>query len=643
MNDLRTNHGFLVRSVGITALAAAMLSGCAGASSQGPPGDDLFGPGLNRSAVPPIPSHIGDLSLQVEYPDSFQVVAPDSNFIFGTTGTGDAALIIDGQFTRVEANGTFLAWLPVPERTAGDTAWYRLIASRGDELDTLSFPFLRPPLEFNGDGAEVWIDSTALPGAEERWALPDEEIVLRARVSPGGEAWIQAGRARIDMTRGVSPEDREVRIAAGLLHAAACRPRRRCEWTEKADSLPLTLVVRQGDESAQHPFPIWLRILEPGSLPVVELQQDPSPVHGADGVVVGRPIAFGPYRWRFPNGMRAVVDGRSGSRLRLRVGAGLSAWVREEDAAVLPAGTPPPAAMVGDLAFRDRGGRTVLDIPLAAAVPVFVEEPDPYTLRLALFGARGNTNRIALGPGNQRIETAGWSQEPGGRYVLSVRMKRPVWGYRVSYLPRAVGSVLRLEINRTPWVDPAQPLAGRRIAIDPGHPGAGAHGPGGTYEGDVNLAIAFALDSLLREAGAEPVVVRTDTLPLGLYHRTNRAIEEEAELFISIHNNALPDGVRPFGREGTSTYFYHPHASALARHVQQGLLASMGLRDLGVFWGDLAVARMSWMPSVLAEGAFMMMPAHEAALQQPGFQAAYARGVLLGIRAFLAELAAGAE
>ncbi|MEE9206969.1 MAG: N-acetylmuramoyl-L-alanine amidase [Gemmatimonadota bacterium] len=621
--------------------AAATLTGCAGAPPQTAPGEDLFGPGLNQSALPPIPSQIGPLSLHVQYPDSLQEVAPDSNFVFGTTGTGDAALIIDGEFVRVEANGTFLAWLPTPESTTGDTAWYRLIASRGEELDTLSFPVLRPTPAYDGDGAEIWIDTTSLPGAEERWALPDEEIVLSARVAPASEAWIQAGRARIDMTRGAGPEDREARISAGLLHAAACRSRQRCEWKETADSLSLSLMVRLGDESAERSFPIWLRVLEPGSLPVAELQQDPSPVHGASGVVVGRPVPFGPYRWRFPNGMRAVVTGRSGSRLRLRLGAALSAWVREQDAAILPAGTPPPSAVVGDLRFTDRGGRLRLDIPLAAAVPVTVYEPDPHTLRLTLFGARGNTNRIALGEGSHRIEAADWSQEPGGRYVLSVRMRQPVWGYRISYLPRATGSTLRLEINRAPWIDPVRPLAGRRIAIDPGHPGAGAHGPGGTYEGDANLAIAFALDSLLREAGADPVLMRADTLPLGLYHRTNRAIEEDAELFVSIHNNALPDGVRPFGREGTSTYYYHPHAAALARHVHQGLLTSMGLRDLGVFWADLAVARMSWMPAVLAEGAYMMMPAHEAALQQPGFQEAYARGVLIGIRTFLAERAGG--
>ena len=45
---------------------------------------------------------------------------------------------------------------------------------------------------------------------------------------------------------------------------------------------------------------------------------------------------------------------------------------------------------------------------------------------------------------------------------------------------------------------------------------------------------------------------------------------------------------------------------------------------------------MAWMPSILTEGAFMMMPDHEAALKNPEFQARYARGVLAGIRGFLA-------
>jgi N-acetylmuramoyl-L-alanine amidase len=124
-------------------------------------------------------------------------------------------------------------------------------------------------------------------------------------------------------------------------------------------------------------------------------------------------------------------------------------------------------------------------------------------------------------------------------------------------------------------------------------------------------------------------------MPLGLYERTGLAVRAGADLFVSIHNNALPDGIRPFGEEGTSTYYYHPHSRALAQVVQTGMLASMGLQDLGMRWGSFAVARLRWMPSVLAEGAFMMFPRQEAALKTREFQDAYARGVLWGIEEFL--------
>ncbi|MFB6368220.1 MAG: N-acetylmuramoyl-L-alanine amidase, partial [Gemmatimonadota bacterium] len=223
---------------------------------------------------------------------------------------------------------------------------------------------------------------------------------------------------------------------------------------------------------------------------------------------------------------------------------------------------------------------------------------------------------------------------------LEVGLTEEVWGYRTDYRVASDGSAeLVFDIRRPPEIDGGDPLEGRRIAVDPGHPGAGATGPTGYYEGDANLAIARRLVTMLEEEGAEPILIRDDTLPMGLYERTRRAREQGAELFVSIHNNALPDGVRPFREHGTSTYYFHSHARDLAQHVQGGMLASMGLRDLGVFYGNLAVAREPWMPSVLAEGAFMMIPRHEAALKQPVFQRRYARGVLDGIRTFLRERA----
>jgi N-acetylmuramoyl-L-alanine amidase len=68
------------------------------------------------------------------------------------------------------------------------------------------------------------------------------------------------------------------------------------------------------------------------------------------------------------------------------------------------------------------------------------------------------------------------------------------------------------------------------------------------------------------------------------------------------------------------------------------MLATMRLRDLGVYWGDLAVTRMPWMPAILTEGAFMMIPSHEAALMNPAFQERYARGILQGVTTFLRDV-----
>jgi N-acetylmuramoyl-L-alanine amidase len=46
------------------------------------------------------------------------------------------------------------------------------------------------------------------------------------------------------------------------------------------------------------------------------------------------------------------------------------------------------------------------------------------------------------------------------------------------------------------------------------------------------------------------------------------------------------------------------------------------------------------MPSVLAEGAFIMIPEQEAAMRTPAYQEAYARGVVEGLERYFLGLAA---
>ena len=112
-----------------------------------------------------------------------------------------------------------------------------------------------------------------------------------------------------------------------------------------------------------------------------------------------------------------------------------------------------------------------------------------------------------------------------------------------------------------------------------------------------------------------------------------------AHALVSIHLNALPDGVNPFISNGTGAYYFHPQSIPLARALQESMVRRMGLRNLGINYDNLALARPTWMPAVLCEGAFLMIPEQENALRTPAFQAAYARGVVDGLAQYFRSLA----
>jgi N-acetylmuramoyl-L-alanine amidase len=640
--------------------------------------------------MPPIPSIIARLGIRVQYPARHQrITTADSNFVFGTVGTGDARLEVNGRAVPVEANGAFLAWLAGPPRTGGDTAVYVLVARRGAAADTLHRPVLLPVTPATGPAGSVWIDSTVLAAPPLRWALPEEPLELEVRGAPGLEVWLDAGGERFDLRelaeRQTTGEGHETvstyvrRLAAGRLWEAACQAARwadpgrptcgvspdsgesdlpATQTNDGSDLVPIALVATDGWATVRLEGVLPLRLLFATALPVAELREAPDTVNGHAGVVVGRPTPYGPYRWRFPQGTRAAVTGRVADRLRLRLSDDLVAWVVADDAVLLEPGATPETAEVLDVRVEPADDHLFVRLGLRARLPVETAQPDARTITLTVHGGLGGTNRIAYGAAEGVIEAISWDQLPGPAYRLTVRLRRPLWGYRLDYeggaaeayegpTGRGVGdtpqegghAVLALELRLAPIIDRSQPLRGRRVAIDAGHPPVGATGPTGYRESEANLAIARRLAELLRREGAEALLVRDDELPMGLYERTERARNADAELFVSIHNNALPDGISPFGREGSSTYYYHPHARDLARHIQNGMVREMGLRDLGILWGGLAVTRMTWMPSVLTEGAFMIMPRHEAALRRREFQERYARGVLEGVREFLRQRA----
>lgn len=732
----------------LAALAGILAAGCATGAPPGP----------ERTPLPEIPRVEGEPSVYVAYPDSLQRIAvSDTNFIFGTTGTGAAELTVNGRPVAVEPNGSFLAFLPVPPPSAGDTAVYRLVARAGGRADTVEHRILLPGIEAPREG--VWVDSSAADPVE-RWVRPDETVALEARAAPGLEAWVElslpadtaagdtaaadsvAGRLALGETSpgryrveaparelrrtaeagaaaagGPAAADTAARDTAGATGVGPDGPRDDPSDAVAPDTLGLRFVVTDGRDTATVSGRMPLLLLDPARPPLAVLSEAPNPVHGEAGTVVGRPSAYGSYAWRLPPGSSAPVDRRAGDRLRLRLGPELHAWVTAEDTWIggpveLGPAEAVPTAGVGSVEARGYSDRARLRIPVGRRLPAEVRAAGPRTLELTVHGGLGGTERMDYGPADELIRSLSWEQLPGARWRLRVRLSRRVWGWDLRWedvgeppaAPAAEGSyrseppdapgteagpwpdgpetapdgagrdpetaveaaaatddraddetpatdlpdpasrgVLVLDVRRPPVPPEDEPLRGLRVAVDPGHPPVGAEGPTGLEEAEANLAVARRLARQLREAGAEPVLVRSGVGAVGLYERRRRARTAAAHVLISIHNNALPDGLRPHGREGTSTYYYHDHARPLAAAIQRGMLATMGLRDLGLHWGNLALPRESWMPSVLAEGAFMMIPRHEAALRTEAFQAAYARGVVAGLRRYLREVAGEGE
>src|SRR5438309_8654750 len=152
-----------------------------------------------------------------------------------------------------------------------------------------------------------------------------------------------------------------------------------------------------------------------------------------------------------------------------------------------------------------------------------------------------------------------YAQPTAAEVTITLDLARRVWGYRT----RFDGRDLLLEIRRPPQIDPERPLRGRTIVLDPGHPPLGAKGPSGLWEPVAVLAVAQQAKTLLEVAGATVLLTRTDSTPIELYPRTHFAELHDADVLVSIHANALPDGINPFVNNGTSVYYFHPRSAAL--------------------------------------------------------------------------------
>lgn len=172
------------------------------------------------------------------------------------------------------------------------------------------------------------------------------------------------------------------------------------------------------------------------------------------------------------------------------------------------------------------------------------------------------------------------------------------------------------------------------VMIDPGHGGKdpGAVGIGGLQEKNVILPISQRVAALLEQNGVQAVMTRSDDRFISLRGRTEMASRARANLFVSIHANAISMS-RP-DVNGVETYYYSS-GRRLAQTIHRSMLQSTGMRDRGVRQARFFVLRNTSMPAVLVEVGFVTGRDDAPRLSDPRFRDQMAEAIARGILQYI--------
>ncbi len=585
------------------------------------------------------PLHAQDLKVEIIYPrEDLTVTAYDSTFIFGNYSPSSAQLAINGVHPKRYPNGTFLGMVPVqPGRFS-----FRVVVRRDSTADSDSAVSVRqvniPPFLLASPLMPLTIDTSFIFPANDLELSPGDLLGVALKGSPGVRATFS------------------IEGVASFLPMAEQPAREQFYWGEavfgraKPPSTPEVpgiytgvYQIREADTAfAARVFFQFTnargelaRAIAPGKLSV-RAERVPRVAHLNSELTIGRTAPGKAYQFFLPAGVKLTVSGRDGDYYRVPLLHDETIWVPRTDCEFLPAGTPPARSIAQVARTTGFPDRTRLTIFLQERVPFKIEQSTkPNRIEIILYGVTADTDWIRHDEGDSLVGEIRWLQERDQKYRLRIDLnQKQQWGYRAFF----ENSNLILDIKKTPKLPgwPQRPLKDLWICVDPGHgPDEGAIGPSGSNEKTTTLIWAGLLKKKLEARGARVLMTRSGQEGITLGARAKYAEVANADLFVSLHFNALPDGVNPFLNHGSSVYYFHPHSYLLADRILKRLLVSLKLPNFGLYYDNLAVCRITSMPAVLIEPAFIMHPLEEAAILDARVQEQGVNAIVRGLEDFV--------
>ncbi|WP_248479852.1 N-acetylmuramoyl-L-alanine amidase [Tepidibacter aestuarii] len=180
------------------------------------------------------------------------------------------------------------------------------------------------------------------------------------------------------------------------------------------------------------------------------------------------------------------------------------------------------------------------------------------------------------------------------------------------------------------------------IAIDAGHGGKdpGAISPiDKTKEKDLTLAISKILNEKLIQNGYDTIMTRTDDTYPALKERTEMANNKDADLFISIHINAVDKtdihGLQTLYYPNDGEYANGRDNETLAKTIHEELKNQTGAADRKtVKRPNLVVIKYTEMPAVLIECGFLTNPNELNLLNSEEYQEKLVEGIYKGLQKY---------
>ena len=163
----------------------------------------------------------------------------------------------------------------------------------------------------------------------------------------------------------------------------------------------------------------------------------------------------------------------------------------------------------------------------------------------------------------------------------------------------------------------------RKICIDPGHGGIawGTCSPKGFSEKALNLSLSLELKKQLEELDFGVVLTRDRDIDLSLEDRVRISKENNCDLFLSIHHNAIADHLNPIEHYGISAHYYYDHSKELALNLSSKLAEALVMKNNSAIRQNLYVTRENLhSKAILLECGYLIHPEESEQIIKPEFQ-----------------------